>query len=139
MNQIRIFTRRIAAILFAAQPLTAIVIAIASVLTSCEKSTQVVPILPLQPGGAVVRGAYILCEGLWRQDNSTLSRYDDSTQMVANDFFSRVNTGLRLGDTGNSMAQKGDTLFIAMSVSPRRRPVLTREKKSFATICVESS
>lgn len=34
-----------------------------------------------------------------------------------NDFFTRVNPALRLGDTGNDMAVKGDTLFIAMSTS----------------------
>lgn len=62
-------------------------------------------------------GAYILCEGLWRQDNSTLSRYDASTATVSNDFFSRVNTGLRIGDTANDMVLQGDTLFIAVSTS----------------------
>jgi YVTN family beta-propeller protein len=71
---------------------------------------------PSKPSQAT-RGAYILCEGLWRQDNSTLSRYDAQSGDVVNDFFTRVNPALRLGDTGNDMAVKGDTMFIAMSTS----------------------
>jgi hypothetical protein len=72
---------------------------------------------PVRNDQRSARGAYILCEGLWRQDNSTLSRYDDSLQTVINDFFSRVNSGLRLGDTANDMVLWGDTLFIAVSTS----------------------
>lgn len=34
-----------------------------------------------------------------------------------NDVFASVNTGLRLGDTGNDMAVLGDTLYIAVSTS----------------------
>jgi DNA-binding beta-propeller fold protein YncE len=63
------------------------------------------------------RGAYVLCEGLWRQDNATLTRFDASTATVTNDVFSRINPGLRLGDTANDMVLKGDTLYIAVSTS----------------------
>jgi DNA-binding beta-propeller fold protein YncE len=62
-------------------------------------------------------GAYILCEGLWRQDNATLSRFDAGSLQVSNDFFARVNAGLRIGDTANDMVLQGDTLFIAVSTS----------------------
>ena len=62
-------------------------------------------------------GAYILCEGLWRQDNSTLWRYDDSTGAAVGDVFASANPSLRLGDTANDMLLAGDTLFIAVSTS----------------------
>ncbi|MCS6808422.1 MAG: hypothetical protein RML40_07335, partial [Bacteroidota bacterium] len=54
---------------------------------------------------------------LWRHDNSTLSRVDVERWVVINDFFARVNPGLRLGDTANDMVVMGDTLYIAVSVS----------------------
>lgn len=62
-------------------------------------------------------GVYILCEGLWNYDNSTLSRFDDSTQLVINNFFEKENIGLRIGDTGNDMILKGDTIYIAVTTS----------------------
>jgi len=61
--------------------------------------------------------AYILCEGLWKYDNSTLSRFDLTTATVYNEFFQKQNCQLRLGDTGNDMALLGDTLFIAITES----------------------
>ncbi len=82
-------------------------------LVGCQNATKPIDTTP----ASTQAGAYILCEGLWRQDNSTLSRYDASTATVSNDFFSRVNTGLRIGDTANDMVLQGDTLFIAVSTS----------------------
>ncbi|MCU0425646.1 MAG: hypothetical protein MUF71_08485 [Candidatus Kapabacteria bacterium] len=74
---------------------------------------------PVQPDPipASVQGAYILAEGLWRQDNSTLARFDAASGMVTQDFFARVNPGLRIGDTANNMVLKGDTLYVVVSTS----------------------
>lgn len=82
-------------------------------IVSCQSTVKPVDTKPV----IAEAGAYILCEGLWRQDNSTLSRFDASTATVSNDFFSRVNAGLRIGDTANDMVLQGDTLFIAVSTS----------------------
>ncbi len=91
-----------------------LLLALALCLCSCEST-------PIQPEPTPVvlgqNGAYILCEGLWRQDNATLSRYSATTNTVTNDVFTRVNTGLRLGDTANDMLIVGDTLYIAVSTS----------------------
>lgn len=80
---------------------------------SCQNAIKPIDTKPT----AVEAGAYILCEGLWRQDNATLSRFDARSGEVVNDFFSRVNVGLRIGDTANDMVLQGDTLFIAVSTS----------------------
>ncbi|TAE25301.1 MAG: hypothetical protein EAZ92_12425 [Candidatus Kapaibacterium sp.] len=64
-----------------------------------------------------VSGAYILCEGLYRNDNATLSRYDAASVAVVNDIVPLLNPNLRLGDTANNMVLRGDTLYIAVSVS----------------------
>jgi DNA-binding beta-propeller fold protein YncE len=63
------------------------------------------------------RGVYILCEGLWKMDNATLTRYNPGTGKVENDFFRRANPGLRLGDTGNDIVLKGDTAFVTVTTS----------------------
>lgn len=82
-------------------------------LTSCKDITQP------QTQGVVPssRGAYILCEGLWRQDNASLSRFDAVSGMVQNNVVEMANPGLRLGDTANDLVLKGDTMFVAVSTS----------------------
>lgn len=84
--------------------------------SSCEPLPSAPP-ATLSSSALKSGGAYILCEGLWRQDNSTLWRYDDSSDAVIGDVFAGANPGLRLGDTANDMLLKGDTLFIAVSTS----------------------
>jgi DNA-binding beta-propeller fold protein YncE len=91
----------------------ATLLALLALLASCRPSPS--PELPPRTLGTA--GAYILCEGLWRQDNSTLSRYDRASGSAINDVFASVNAGLRLGDTGNDMVALGDTLYIAVSTS----------------------
>lgn len=63
------------------------------------------------------KAAYILCEGLWNMDNSSLARYDFEASSVTNNFFSKVNTNLRIGDLANHLAIKGDTGFIAVTTA----------------------
>lgn len=62
-------------------------------------------------------GAYILCEGLMGMDNSTITRYDESSGTVINDYYAKQNNGLRLGDTGNDMVQFGEHLFVPVTKS----------------------
>lgn len=62
-------------------------------------------------------GMYILCEGLWRQDNSTLSYYDFSTSTLVNNVFSVANPSLRLGDTGNDILYYNGKCYVAVSTS----------------------
>lgn len=62
-------------------------------------------------------GMYILCEGLWRQDNSTLSLYDFSTSTLVNNVFSLANPSLRLGDTGNDILYYNGKCYVAVSTS----------------------
>ncbi|HPI20392.1 MAG TPA: hypothetical protein PKY56_08475 [Candidatus Kapabacteria bacterium] len=63
------------------------------------------------------KAAYILCEGLWNMDNSSLARYDFETSSVTNNFFTKVNTNLRIGDLANHLAIKSDTGFIAVTTA----------------------
>lgn len=88
---------------------------LALVLVSCGDD-------PVGPGDGgpvepLARGVYILCEGLWKMDNATLTRYNPVTEKVENNFFRRANPGLRLGDTGNDILLKGDTAYVAVTTS----------------------
>ncbi len=62
-------------------------------------------------------GAYVVCEGIRGQDNATLSRLDDSSNALYNNFYRRVNPGLRLGDTANDILLRGDTAYVLVSSS----------------------
>lgn len=60
-------------------------------------------------------GAYVLCEGVWNMDNSTLDRYDLKSGEMYNDYFARSNPGMKLGDLANHIAKFGDTIFCVVT------------------------
>jgi len=62
------------------------------------------------------RFLYVLNEGLFQHNNSTLTRYNLDNQIVEKDIFGRIN-GQRLGDTGNDIAIYGGKLYILVTVS----------------------
>ncbi len=65
----------------------------------------------------VRRAAYVLCEGLYGYDNSTLSRVDLEGATTIGDFIGAVSCSLRIGDTANDMVVRGDTAWIAVTAS----------------------
>lgn len=84
---------------------------IALTLNSCVKDPTE-PEYKLPSIGSSVNGAYILCEGLWHYDNSTLCRFDYSSQSMINDFYSLANPNMRLGDLANGMARNGNYVYV---------------------------
>lgn len=84
-----------------------------AVFTSC---------LPVPPDEAIDTaridgpGLFVLCEGVWRQDNSTLSYIGDEGVRVG-DVVRAVNADLRLGDTGSDLLIRGDTMWVVVSTS----------------------
>lgn len=61
-------------------------------------------------------GFFVVNEGLWRQDNATLSFVREGGSVEANVVASR-NPGLRLGDTGTDVLVRGDSVFVIASTS----------------------
>lgn len=61
-------------------------------------------------------GIFVLCEGLWRQDNATLAYIGDDATVVP-DVVRALNPGLRLGDTGTDVHVRGDSLWVVVSTS----------------------
>lgn len=61
-------------------------------------------------------GVFVVCEGLWRQDNATLS-YVNPSGTSERDVVSTRNPGLRLGDTGSDILVRGDSVYVCVSTS----------------------
>lgn len=77
------------------------------------------PEAPVTPGPSTIgtRGVIVVNEGLWRQDNSTLTYYDPATGAAIQDYFALRNPGLRLGDTGNDIVIRNGRAYIAVTTS----------------------
>lgn len=61
-------------------------------------------------------GIYVLNEGVWNQNNSSISYFDfDSTENISD--LATQKWGHPLGDTGNSFYEKNDTVFICVTSS----------------------
>lgn len=78
--------------------------------------------------------AIILCEGLWGYNNSSLDKYLFDEDIVLNNFFSLSNPELVLGDIANSLVQKGDTAFIAVTGSNSIEIINVKTGKSLGRI-----
>ncbi len=59
---------------------------------------------------------YILCDGNYSLNNSTLSVYNFSTKTFNADFFQDIN-GRKLGDTGNDLQRNGSKLYAVVNGS----------------------
>jgi YVTN family beta-propeller protein len=64
----------------------------------------------------ITRGLYVLNEGLFSQNNSTLTFYNASTNTTSTDIFATAN-GSGLGDTGNDLIIYGAKIYIVMNGS----------------------
>ena len=61
-------------------------------------------------------GMMVLCEGLFQQNNASISWVDFSNSAIDNQFFT-TKTGRLLGDTGNDMQPYGCKIYIIVNVS----------------------
>lgn len=91
-------------------------IAISMVVTffSCKKDD--VPAPPEPPSPKITAGVYILNEGTFNGNNTTLTYYDFKTSTPVTDIYKNVN-GSSLGDTGNDLMIYGSKMYIVMNGS----------------------
>lgn len=80
-------------------------------LFSCKKDDKPTPETP-----KITSGAYVLNEGSFNGNNTTLTYYDFATATATTDYYKNAN-GSGLGDTGNDMIIYGGKLYIVMNVS----------------------
>jgi len=94
---------------------TLLMMCVCVVLASCVHT----PSAPENPTAVQPRagGVYVVCEGLWRQDNSVLSYVDPSQLIAVRDVLQANDPLQRLGDTAGDVAVHGDTMFIAVATS----------------------
>jgi hypothetical protein len=75
------------------------------------------------------RGVYILCEGLYGQNNSSLSRFSYISSNIYNYFFESTNPGMKIGDTANDLLVIGDTTYIVVSSNKKIIAIETKTGK----------
>ena len=71
---------------------------------------------PTPVGATLSNGMAVLCEGLFQQNNSTVSWVNFSDASVSNNLF-ESKAGRQLGDTGNDMQRYGGKIYIVVNVS----------------------
>lgn len=82
-------------------------------------------------------GLVVLCEGLFQQNNSTISWVSKSDQSVSNQVFYAANNRY-LGDTGNDLLHYGSKIYVAVNASSTIEVLESKSLKSVAQIQMES-
>jgi YVTN family beta-propeller protein len=82
-----------------------------ALISSCKKDNDGSSETPV-----VTTGVYVLNEGNFGLNNTTLSYYSFSTNTATTDYYQNVNSN-GLGDTGNDILLYGGKMYIVMNVS----------------------
>lgn len=85
-----------------------------SIFHSCKKDDR--PETDRDLPKAERKGIYVLCEGLFNANNTSLTYYNYDDKKLITDQFSSVN-GRGLGDTGNDIKIYGSKMYIVVNVS----------------------
>lgn len=91
------------------------------------------PTEPMASLPATTRGIYVLNEGLFQRNNSTLTFYSLDSNKAITDFFELVNRRT-LGDTGNELLMLGDKLYVLVNVSSKIEVLDARSGRALGTI-----
>lgn len=92
-------------------------IALAVILTSfiaCEREEDKTPMSPNEINNT--HGYFVMCEGLYGQNNSTIDFCDIDSLRTIKDFYTNVN-GKGLGETANDMIKVGNEAWIVVNGS----------------------
>ena len=93
-----------------------IALTVITVFASCHKD-KVAPLVIIEPPNNASRaGLYILNQGFFGANNSTLTYYDYTTKVITPDQYTVANT-TKLGDTGNDMGVYGAKMYITVNNS----------------------
>ncbi|HEY4323392.1 MAG TPA: DUF5074 domain-containing protein [Mucilaginibacter sp.] len=98
------------------------------ILASCHKDKKVTPVTV-----PVTSGLYVLNQGLFNSNNSTLTFYDYTAKKATSDIFSSAN-GRGLGDTGNDIEIYGSKMYIVVNISSTIEVVDAKTAKSIKQI-----
>jgi len=105
-------------------------------LTSCDDMDD--KLKPeINTGAAEPTQLYILSEGLFNLNNSTLASYDLNSKTLVTDFFLTVNKR-GLGDTANDMGVYGSKMYVVVNVSSQIEVLDLKTGKSLAQIAMKN-
>lgn len=99
------------------------------ILSGCKKSESISSEIP------TLKGVYVLNEGNFGRNNSTLTYYIPDSNVVYEDVFYRVN-GRELGDTGNDIVISGNKVYIVVNNSDKIEIIESKTHKSLGTILI---
>ena len=86
----------------------------------------------------ITRGLYVLNEGLFSQNNTTLTFYNASNNTASTDIFATAN-GNGLGDTGNDLIIYGSKIYVVMNGSSYVQIAAASTAKSLAKLEFKTS
>ncbi|AMR33012.1 hypothetical protein A0256_17095 [Mucilaginibacter sp. PAMC 26640] len=104
--------------------------ALISLLASCSKDYVPAPDAPT----AERAGIYILNEGGFGHNNSSLTYYNYSAKTTTPDIFAAVNAGAGIGDTGNDIKVYGSKMYVVVNVSSTIEIIDPKTAKSIKQI-----
>ncbi len=107
--------------------ISVIILTIAVILNGCKKSENIPPEIPK------LKGVYVLNEGNFGRNNSTLTYYVPDSNLAYEDVFYMVN-GRGLGDTGNDIVISGNKVYIVVNNSDKIEIIESKTHKSLGTI-----
>src|SRR5450432_251323 len=90
---------------------TACIITVSALMFSCKKNDAPPATVP-----KVTTGLYVLSEGTFNGNNTTLTYYSFASSKATTDYFANSN-GSGLGDTGNDILVYGGKIYIVVNVS----------------------
>ncbi len=105
------------------------IVSAALFFSSCTKNEDV-----NNPVQKVSHGVVVVNEGLFGQNNSTLTYYDVDKKEASQNAYSKANSGKKLGDTANDMKVAGDKGFIVVNQSNKVEVVNVKNFESIGTI-----
>ncbi|HMM12265.1 MAG TPA: YncE family protein, partial [Bacteroidales bacterium] len=86
-----------------------------------------------QPEPAGNERMYVLNEGLFNMNNSTITLFDPESRSALTDYF-EITNGRKMGDTGNDMAIYGGKLYVVLSGSSQVEVMAAATGKSLRQI-----
>jgi YVTN family beta-propeller protein len=103
--------------------------ALITLLASCGKDNTPTPEVPAERAGI-----YVLNEGGFGGNNSSLTYYSYTSKAATPNIFSAANGGAGLGDTGNDIQVYGSKMYIVVNVSSTIEVVDPKTTKSIKQI-----
>ncbi len=98
-------------------------------VNGCKKSESVTSEIP------TLKGVYVLNEGNFGRNNSTLSYFVPDSDRVYEDVFYLVN-GRGLGDTGNDIVISGNRVYIVVNNSDKIEVIEAKTHRSLGTVLI---